>query len=102
MKIIFFTENNRAGGMDKFLITLIKNWPNKDDELILICNKNHPGLIDLERDLPNKVLIIKHSIQLNWSFCSPVIEILPKLIQRIFRQMMRILLAPYQFYKIRI
>ncbi|MBH44292.1 MAG: hypothetical protein CMD88_02400 [Gammaproteobacteria bacterium] len=101
MKIIFFTENNRAGGMDKFLVTLLKNWPNNKDELTLICNRDHPGLVDLERELSDKVLIIKHSILLNWSFCSTFISILPNFIQRILRQSMRILLAPYQFLRLK-
>ena len=30
MKIIIFTENNRGGGMDTFIGSLINNWPKKE------------------------------------------------------------------------
>ena len=36
MKIIIFTENNRGGGMDTFIASLIKNWPNKDDFIVSV------------------------------------------------------------------
>jgi glycosyltransferase involved in cell wall biosynthesis len=44
MKIGFFLENNKAGGMDTFVKNLLSNWPNKNDELVLFSNYNHPGL----------------------------------------------------------
>ena len=44
MKIGFFLENNKAGGMDTFVKNLLNNWPHKKDELVLFSNHNHPGL----------------------------------------------------------
>jgi L-malate glycosyltransferase len=44
MKICFFTENYYKGGLDTFLINLINSWPDKKDELTIVCNGTHPGL----------------------------------------------------------
>ena len=49
MKIGFFLENNKAGGMDTFVKNLLNNWPSKNDELVLFSNHNHPGLKYLKR-----------------------------------------------------
>ena len=100
MKILIFTENNRAGGMDTFIGSLIKNWPN-DDKFIIICNKNHPGLVYLENMLPKGVEIIRHSLPSNWSFLSNFLKYLPTILQRAVRQASRVLLAPYQYLKIK-
>jgi len=103
MKIIIFTENGRAGGMDVFISTLIKFWPDINDKFIIICNKTHPGLLYLEKYLANNnnTTIIKHSIPINWSFLDNYINFLPKFLQRIIRKILRILLVPYQFMALR-
>ena len=102
MKIIIFTENGRAGGMDVFISTLIKFWPDINDKFIIICNKNHPGLLYLEKySTDNNTTIIKHSIPINWSFLDNYIKFLPNLFQRIIRKILRILLVPYQFMALR-
>jgi L-malate glycosyltransferase len=44
MKICFFTENYYKGGLDTFLINLLNAWPDKKDELTLVCNGTHQGL----------------------------------------------------------
>ena len=49
MKIGFFLENNKAGGMDTFVKNLLNSWPSKNDELVLFSNHNHPGLKYLKR-----------------------------------------------------
>ena len=49
MKIGFFLENNKAGGMDTFVKNLLNNWPSKNDQLVLFSNHNHPGLKYLKR-----------------------------------------------------
>ena len=43
MKICFFLENNKAGGLDTFVKNLLVYWPNRNDELVLFSNNNHPG-----------------------------------------------------------
>ena len=44
MKIIIFTEIYARGGVDTFLINLINNWPDKNDNFIIIYNNNYPGI----------------------------------------------------------
>lgn len=44
MRIGFFLQNNRKGGVDTFVINLVNHWPDADDELMLICNATHPGI----------------------------------------------------------
>ena len=62
MNVAFFIQNSRAGGVDTFLINLIKFWPNKKDRLILICNKNHPGLRRIKFLCEKKIKIIKYDL----------------------------------------
>ncbi len=61
MKIAFFTENYYVGGLDTYIITLINNWPNKEDDLILICNKTHPGIRRYEREIKREVKFVWHN-----------------------------------------
>tara|TARA_B100000401_G_C52805692_1_gene721018 strand:+ start:1056 stop:2261 length:1206 start_codon:yes stop_codon:yes gene_type:complete len=100
MKIIIFTEKTRFGGLDLFIINLIKNWPNDTDSFTVICNENSPNIAYLNDNLPERAELICHSIPLNWSFLSIIIRYLPNILQRIFRQIIRILLIPYQYFKI--
>lgn len=100
MKIVIFTENNKGGGMDTFIASLVKNWPNKD-KFIVICNHNHPGLNYLKDILPKNVEVKTHLLPLNWSFLSSFLRYLPMIIQRMARQILRPLLAPYQYMKIK-
>jgi len=101
MKIIIFTENNRAGGMDTFITSLINNWPIKEDSFTVICNQSHPGIPYMANLLPNEAKLITHKIPLNWSLGSKFLNKLPIFIQRIFRQIFRILLSPLQYFLIK-
>ena len=47
MRIVFVTENFMRGGIDVFLINLIKNWP-AADEIILLINKEYEELKNFE------------------------------------------------------
>lgn len=60
MRICFFTENYYKGGLDTFLINLVNAWPNSDDELILVCNNSHPGLITISEKVNRPITIIKY------------------------------------------
>ena len=68
MKILFLTENYWIGGLDTFLITLINNWPHSEDELALICNKSHPGLMVIQSRLKRPCKIKPHNLPTlpNW------------------------------------
>lgn len=69
MKLALFTENNRCGGLDTFIINLINHWPS-DDDLYLVCNKSHPGLKVIRNNLVKKCTFIPHEIRLNWELAS--------------------------------
>lgn len=47
MKICFFTENYYKGGLDTFLINIFNAWPDSKDEITLVCNGAHPGLVTI-------------------------------------------------------
>ena len=49
MKIGFFTQNTKKGGLDRFIIELIENWPSDNDEIYLYVNKSHPGNDNLSK-----------------------------------------------------
>ncbi|SVE09219.1 uncharacterized protein METZ01_LOCUS462073, partial [marine metagenome] len=54
MHIGLFTQNYLRGGLDTFLIELINNWPNKEDNITLFCNEQHPGIKYLSSNIKNK------------------------------------------------
>ena len=66
MRIAFFTENSYSGGLDVFLVNLINNWPADDDELVLVCNRSHPGLKHVETRLNRSCEIVAHDIPMFW------------------------------------
>ena len=101
MKIIIFTENNRAGGMDAFITSLINNWPLKEDSFTVICNQSHPGIPNMANLLPDGTKLITHKIPLNWSLGSKILDKLPLFAQRALRQLFRILLSPLQYFLIK-
>ncbi len=102
MKIIIFTENSRAGGMDSFIKLLIQMWPDRSDDFMLICNASHPGLLQLEKSLPSNVKVFRHNIPLNWNIIDSFLPPLtPNIIKKVFRHVLRIVLAPYQFFALR-
>jgi len=63
MKIIFFMESYRCGGVDTFVINLINNWPITSDGLTLICNDNHAGLGLIQREIYRPCTIIAHNVK---------------------------------------
>ena len=61
MKICFFLENNKAGGLDTFVKNLLIYWPNANDKLILFSNDSHPGIKFLKIHFKNKnIKILKY------------------------------------------
>ena len=72
MKILLFTENSYAGGLDSFIETLIDHWPDYDetdrepDELVLICNRSHPGLTVISERTKRKIKIVAHEYPMHW------------------------------------
>ena len=100
MRVIIYTENMKYGGMDTFIVNLTKYWPDKDDELFVICNDSHPGIKFLSKNLPSSVNLIRHQIPVNWNFFERFIKYLPMLFQKVCRKIFRYALIPYQIYAI--
>lgn len=61
MRILLFTENDHAGGMDTFIFNLVSHWPH-NDQIFLVCNTSHPGLRTLEERLGGRCTIVKHDL----------------------------------------
>ena len=61
MNICFLTENYYRGGLDTFIVNLINSWPDKSDNITLVCNVSHAGLINIESRLNTPVFIKKYS-----------------------------------------
>lgn len=66
MRIVFFTENTLRGGLDSFIVTLLRNWPVPDDELILMCNRSHPGLSWLTARLGGSARVVPLDLPFSW------------------------------------
>lgn len=60
MKICFFTENYYKGGLDTFLINLINAWPDAIDELVVVCNRTHPGLVTIAEKTDRPLIIERY------------------------------------------
>jgi len=62
-KLCFYLESYYVGGLDTFTIDLLNNWPDKNDELFLLCNKSHTAL-DLyrERLLGSNIKLVSHRL----------------------------------------
>ena len=58
--ICFFTENYFKGGLDTFIINLINSWPDEADRLTLICNRTHPGLEIIEKNITRPLKVIRY------------------------------------------
>jgi glycosyltransferase involved in cell wall biosynthesis len=61
MNICIFTENHFKGGIDTFIVNLINAWPDKDDQITIICNAGHPGISTIEQKIIREYDIQKYS-----------------------------------------
>ena len=103
MRIALFTENYYVGGLDTYIITLINNWPNEDDQFILICNKSHPGINRYENEIKRDVEFIWHN-HFHKNFFNKFIlnffnsVFLLKVVRRILSNMSCLFLINYLFF----
>jgi glycosyltransferase involved in cell wall biosynthesis len=72
MKIAFFTENSYSGGLDIFMVNLINTWPVETDDLILVCNRSHPGLKHVEHRLRRSCEIVRHDLPMFWNLLARI------------------------------
>ena len=96
MRIVFFTENSYAGGLDSVIINLINHWPvneensNHTDDLILICNSSHPGLDMITRQIERPFKVVAHQYSLHWQWLDTVCpDNLPKFLRKLLSAVSR-------------
>ncbi len=65
MNVGFFTQNNKRGGLDTFIINLINFWPKKSDNIFIFYNKSHKGVIDYKKKIKRKVKYINYDYSLS-------------------------------------
>jgi glycosyltransferase involved in cell wall biosynthesis len=51
MKIAIYWEQQDVGGVETHLLTLLKNWPEKNDEIVLFSHVNDPAFKRIANDL---------------------------------------------------
>jgi len=84
MRVGFFYQNIKKGGLDTFLIQLLQHWT-KSDELVLFCNASHPGIDILHQKLSGIVdikvyyILVSHDFDLRYGY-------LPSIIKRIYNR----------------
>jgi glycosyltransferase involved in cell wall biosynthesis len=62
MKLLFFTENLHCGGLDSFLINLVDHWPDAKDDVVIMCNRHHPGREVLRSGISRSCKVVSHDI----------------------------------------
>jgi L-malate glycosyltransferase len=70
MKILLFTEIYDCGGADTFIVNLVNEWPDGNDEFVLVANPNYPGLAIIEKFLQKPCKIVRHNMALHFNFVS--------------------------------
>ena len=76
VNVVFYMENNHAGGMDTFLINLINNW-DSFDKVIIVCNKNHPGLSILKSKIKGNINFIDYDIKTGYEIADKTLFFTP-------------------------
>ena len=104
MRLCLFTENYLKGGLDTFIVNLLKNLP--DDVVItLVCNNNHSNLLYLEDVLSDRVEIIKYefftNIVIKYLYDAKEIKILGLVYKYIEYFLRFTILTPYYIYMLR-
>ncbi|HBI22229.1 MAG TPA: hypothetical protein DDY37_06575 [Legionella sp.] len=97
MKIAFFNQNIKQGGLDTFILNLINNWP-EIDEVILFCNRSHPGFNFLSEQLAEKAVVVPYDFWIAQDISLKLAH-LPNLIQRLARGFFWTVGFPYLIYK---
>ena len=106
MNICFFTENNYKGGLDTFIIQLANNWPNKHDNITLVCNKSHPGLHTIKLKASHSLKFQTYSYFFNFHinnsfFISNYFNLLIKIVFLFFYKIIEYpILFPYYIFSL--
>lgn len=83
MKTAFFTQNIKRGGLDTFTLNLVANWPSQD-EIILFCNRSHPGLAALREGLAGRAEVVPYNFVIAQDTSDRLVRV-PAFLQILFR-----------------
>ena len=97
MKSAFFTQNFKEGGLDTFILNLIAQWPNCD-EIVLFCNRSHPGLTALREGLAGKATVVAYDFWIAQDI-SIRLSRAPAILRLLFRAAFWLLGFPYLVLK---
>jgi len=62
-RICFYLESYYVGGLDTFTIDLLNNWPDHNDELVLICNASHTAVDLYKKRFKNpNISLVLHNL----------------------------------------
>ncbi len=103
MKVGFFTQNNKRGGLDTFIINLVNFWPKKNDDIFIFYNKSHKGIIDYKKKIKRKVNYINYDHSLSQDLTTSNTNVFYKLYIKLIRYIYlfnSIYLKPHYFKKI--
>lgn len=102
MKIVFLTENLHCGGLDSFLISLVNHWPQKDDDIRVVCNEAHPGYTLLNEGITRPATVERHDIT---TYTVLVVKsqrhVLLRTVRRVLSPVLRYLFMLYYVLKLR-
>lgn len=97
MKTAFFTQNIKRGGLDTFILNLVTNWPGQD-EIILFCNRSHPGLAALRKGLAGRAEVVPYDFLIAQDISDRLVRV-PAFLQILFRALFWLLGFPYLVFK---
>ncbi len=97
MKTAFFTQNIKRGGLDTFILNLIANWP-EQDEVILFCNRSHPGLVALREGLAGRAEVVPYDFWIAQDISDRLVRV-PAFLQILLRALFWLLGFPYLVFK---
>ena len=89
MKIGFFIQNSKRGGLDTFLINLVNNLGNKH-QLFIFYNKYHDGIIDYKKKINVNVKYVSYDCLLSQDIDKKKLKYLPFLFKKIIRYLLLI------------
>lgn len=93
MKTAFFTQNIKRGGLDTFLVNLIRHWP-QTDHITVFCNRSHPGLPDIRARVPARVEVVPYDFLIAQDIDGRFAYLLPT-VRRIVRVFFALWGIPY-------
>ena len=97
MKTAFFTQNVKQGGLDTFIMNLIVHWPGSD-EIVLFCNRSHPGLAALREGLAGKATVVAYDFWIAQDISARLAQA-PGILRLLFRAAFWLFGFPYLILK---